>query len=135
MDLGKYCTQLMLIASETLMSFLDTLLQAIIIQWIFSHMVIGSGAEPSYQGNWLHCAAALHTWVTNLMECVFVFSHTACPQNNSPVRAPATRDRWGVAQGLSVSWRQGCFSAEAQAEPAPVVDLLPKKQLHLNPGN
>lgn len=89
------------------MYFLDTLLQAIIIQWIFSHMVIGSRAELRYQGNWLPCTVVLHTWVTNLMECVFLFSHTALSQHNSPFRVPAIQDRWKVARGLLVSQRWG----------------------------
>lgn len=65
-------------------------------------MVIGSGAEQGYQGNWLLCMAVLHTWATNLMECVFMFSHTALPQHNSPLGVPAIWDRWRVAQKLLI---------------------------------
>lgn len=56
------------------MSFPDTLLQAVMIQRLFSRTVMGSGAEPGYHRNWLPRVVVLHTWVTNLMECVLPHS-------------------------------------------------------------
>lgn len=82
--------------------------------------------EQGYQGNWLLCMAVLHTWITNLMECVFMFSHTALPQHNSPLGVPAVWDRWRVAQ---ISW----FPKNGTT--ASVVNVLPAKQLPLSPVN